>query len=309
MRQTIEQSIPSQAEVGGVSIREMDTFTHRLEKLPDHMKEALGPEEREMLRQVNEKDPITFEHSLAVARIVDTEWPAFSNDLKREGISYKDMARAAALHDVGKVALPDCILKSTLEDQQLADIFFQFVREQPDLATEIMRQKGRLSEKRTIDDVSRDALERMDHRDVLPLNFLYRNDPGAMAEIVQCGLDPHQTFMDALRTHEHKSRDFISRSSLSDREVVAALAGSHHNYNADAEVKYPRGSEMLTLSVTASELLHLSDVFQAMTGHRLYQKPLTESQALEEILQMADQGLFHKEVANRWVAEYKKRLS
>lgn len=306
MRHSVEQ-LTDQAEVGDVSVREMDTFTDRFEQLPDRMKEVLGNEERRMLREVNQKHDVTFRHSLGVGTAVDTVWPAFADELEQEGVRYADMVRAATLHDVGKVALPDCVLKNTLKHDQLADIFMHFVRERPDLATEMLRRKGRLSDKRTASDLSPEILRGMDFRDVLPLDFLYREDPAAMAEIIQSGLDPHMSFMDALRSHEAKSKVMIEGSAVPNRELVSALAGVHHNYDARAGVQYRQDGEMRTVPVAAAEVLHLSDVFKAMTDRDQYQETVGVDEELDIILQMADQGVFNREVARRWVEAYKKR--
>ncbi|MFH1207016.1 MAG: hypothetical protein V1668_00210 [Patescibacteria group bacterium] len=311
MRQTLESVPGTDPTMERVSVsaspeQEVDDFTRSFERLPDRVRETLGAEERQMLRRIFDKDPFTFKHSVAVTEIINKVWGEFSGELEREGINYKNMVDAAALHDVGKLALPDCILKSSIQKDQFADLFMDFVREQPDRATDILRSKGILSGKRTAQDVTEKNLRRLDHRDVVPLEFCFRDQPAAMAEIIHSGLDAQGSFLDAIKIHEGKSREIISQSQLPHRELVAALAGSHHNYDAKAEVRYSNGNEAVKLPVNASEVLHISDVFQAMTGHRKYQDAMTESAAIDRIAEMARQGVLSNDIAERWVAAYKR---
>ncbi len=306
MKNTVEQ-YSGQLEVGDVSVRELDTFDSRMERLPNRIKETLGEEERRMLSGISEKHEITFEHSLGVATTVDKVWPSFASDLERDGVRYEDMVRSASLHDVGKIALPDCILKSTMKDEQLAEIFFDFIKQQPDRATELLRKKGRLSEKRTVEDMSTDVLAHMDHRDVLPLDFMYRNNPAAMAEIIQCGIDPKLSFMDALRFHEAKSGEIIRQSNIPNRELISALAGVHHNYDARTSVQYQQGGETKALPVTAAEVIHIADVFNAMTGRDQYRPTVSAEEALVQLNQMADQGVFNRDVARRFTESVRGR--
>ncbi|MFA6553865.1 MAG: hypothetical protein WCT27_05585 [Patescibacteria group bacterium] len=306
MRQTLEgteisdrgpevQSTPHSEQ------KEADLFLASFEALPDRVKETLGEEERRMLREINEKHNVTFEHSLGVATTVDAVWPVFADDLEREGVRYEDMIRSASLHDVGKVALPGCVLKSTLKDEQLTSIFMDFIRQQPDRATDLLRKKGRLSDKRTASDLSQDALTHMDHRDVLPLDFMYRDNPPAMAEIIQSGLDPQMSFMDALRFHEAKSGELIKQSNIPNHELVSVLAGVHHNYDARSEVNYQQDGQSKSLSVVAAEVLHLADVLKAMTTRDQYKPTVKADEALEQLAHMAEQGVFNRDVTQRFV--------
>lgn len=289
--------------------READAFSLTFESLPGRVKETLGEEERSLLRQEYDKDPLTLRHSLAVTKIVDRVWPAFARELEQEGITYPDMARAAALHDVGKVALPDCILKSTIHQEQFAELFRAFAREQPDRATALMRNKGLLSEQRTVKDLSDETVSRLDYRDIVPLEFCFRSQPAAMAEIIHGGLDARMTFLDALKMHETKSKDIIRQTHLPDRELVAALAGAHHNYQAAASIEYRKGNETKSLPAEATEFLHISDMVEAMTGHRAYQDSMTESRAFDRVAEMARQGLVDQDVAERWLQAYRSANS
>lgn len=314
MRQTAEQYNLSHSAEEGISVapeknREADAFQASFEALPGQIRETLGEEEQALLRQVFDKDRLTFEHSLAVTRIVDKVWPAFAKEMEQQGITYPDIARAAALHDVGKLSLPDCILKSTIQQEQFAEQFRNFAAEQPERATALMRNKGLLSEQRTVRDLPAEAVSRLDYRDIVPLEFCFRDKPAAMAEIIHSGLDARMTFLDALKRHEAKSKDIIRQTHLPDRDLVAALAGTHHNYGAVTNVRYQQGDEIKLLPVQAAEVLHISDVYQAMTGHREYQAAMTEASAAERLSEMARQGLVDRDVAERWLQAYRSANS
>ncbi len=285
---------------------DLPDISESLEHLPPELRESIGEEERRLLQRLHEKDKPTLEHSVAVAHYVDRTLPEFLDDLQREGVGPHQLEHAALLHDLGKLALPDCILKSSLDHRQFSRHFMDFLQEQPDRATALMRSKGLLSGRRQASDLPEEQLLALDHRDLVPLQFLYRGNPAAIAEVISARLNPEGTFLDALKTHERKSQEFVEQTHLPDREVVAALVGSHHNYDARSEVRYPHGSEVLKLSVTASELLHLSDVLQAMVGERKYQRPLTEPEALERISEQAAQGVFDQRIAERWLRAFRE---
>jgi len=312
MRNVIEQEMSSQPEVGRHPIemateRVADGFLSSFDKLPDRVKETLGEEEQQMMRQIFDKDPLTFKHSAAVTEIIDKVWPEFSEEFERRGIKYRNMIDSGILHDVGKLALPDCILQGTFTRQQFADMFKGFSGEQPDRATSLLRNKGLLSEKRTVDDLSDETLQRLDYRDLVPLDFCFRDDPAAMAEIIQYRLDPHMTFFDALKIHESKSREIIGELHVPNKERVAAAAGSHHNYGARVKMDSSHSDLNNEALIDWTEVLRLSDMLDAMVGDRRYQKSLSVPEALEQINEFTRQGLFKKDIAERWVRAYTKR--
>lgn len=300
MRETIEQGIadqpvPEQAPALSPEIQEHDDFAASLEQLPSQVREVIGEEEQRLLRSLFEKDKATFEHSLDVARIVDRQWPEFSAELEKEGVTYADMARASTLHDIGKLDLPDCILKGSMDDHRFAQLLDQFIAEQPDAATELLQRKGLIGDGRTAGELSAEERAHLDHRDAVPLEFCFRGQPAAMAEIIHSGLDPQMTFMDALRTHEGKSEAYIGRLAAPGHEVAAGIAGSHHNYRQAEQLQYPYGSR----------LLEVSDAFEAMTHKRNYQEPMDETAAFERITALAKQGVFRPDIAERWIANYR----
>jgi putative nucleotidyltransferase with HDIG domain len=60
-----------------------------------------------LIRIVDSKDPYTGEHSDAVARLVE----AIARNLGLEGETVEQLRLAALLHDLGKIAIPDTVLK------------------------------------------------------------------------------------------------------------------------------------------------------------------------------------------------------
>ncbi|MFZ6036260.1 MAG: hypothetical protein ACOYUK_03905 [Patescibacteria group bacterium] len=307
MRETWERAPQSDVDAERVAIDtdpNVDSIEAQVlfDHLPEQAREVIGPEERALLERIAAKDQVTHEHSLAVTELVHRVWPAFAEELQQDGISYPAMIRATALHDVGKLTLPDCILKSNLQHDDLRGLFIDFCHEQPERANELLRAKGLLSGKRTVEELSEATIAGLDHRDLIPLAFLYRANPSAQAEIISSGLDMQMTFLEALKRHEAASQEIISGTEIPDRNLVAALAGTHHNYRADSEVHYQVSNEERTLPVTAAELLHVTDIYQSMVGARRYQPSMTEADAMARLRQMAEERILRKDVVERWVS-------
>ncbi len=255
-----------------------------------------------MLDRIRAKDELTYAHSLEVARLASSTWPVFAEELEAAGITQADMVRAGALHDVGKLILPDSVLENDLGTEELRVMLREFIEDEPDEATALLRSKGKLSDKRTVRELSDDVLASIDPRDALPLEYLFRNNPTAQAEIISAGFDPHMTFMDALKKHETASAEIISGSEIDHRALVAALASAHHNYRGIDRLVYEQDGIEHEVPVTAVELLHQIDVYQSMTGQRQYQQSMTEDQARARLEEMAEKKILNADILKRWMS-------
>ena len=297
MRETIEQTSATPAGLERVPVHtvedeEVSDFYTTFEQLPSQAKEVLDGEAERWLQALWKKDETTLRHSLGVTAMIDQAWPAFAAQLEAEGITYPDLIRAAALHDVGKLDMPDCILKSALHREQLGEVCRAFASEQPEQATALLQQKGVLTPEQTVADISEAMWAKLDYRDAVSLGYLFRNNPAARAEIIQSGLDPQLSFYDALKMHEGKSAAYLTQAQLPNREIVASLAGSHHNYRDKADLAHPRGSA----------LLKFLDTLQTMTHGRQFQEALSENEAQERITGLVRKGILDEAVVNQWRA-------
>lgn len=287
-----------QQGLGELEQADIEAVRTRFKELPSEVKELISDEEAHYLALLNKKFDLYFNHSLEVARIAHREYDEFKDDLAAEGITKETFFRAALLHDVGKVGVPDCVLKGSFTDTYFREQFYSNLEADPDFIRAQLAKDGK-----NLDTMSDKDFMHLDLRDYVSLQQCFRDNPEAIDEIQRYGLDPYtESFMDAIRRHEQYSRDIISESNIPDRERVADLAGAHHQYKEHGEEGANVTKEVLRVSVVASELLHLADVHQAMIQRRRYaDRSNSPVDALYFILEETKAGAFHEPVVKRWM--------
>lgn len=276
-----------------------------IEKLPTEVQDLLGREERGLLALIDEKDQETFNHSLAVGKTAHMQLDEFGSDLDRQGMPREAFLRAALLHDVGKLSLPDCILKGSMTWRDFEDKFFELKNTDPDFINQRLLERGLMPPGSSIENVSEDEIRAMklNYRDYVTLDQCYSDDEDNLEEIRKYNIDPSATsFMDALRLHETASRRLILQmENIPDRYLVAELAGSHHNYSREKDEQYHPAKEVLRVSVLASELLHIVDVYQAIRQKRSYKESHSHIEAMYIIMKEAQEGEFDVGIVKRWL--------
>jgi len=284
----------------------IQSIEKKIEQLPSEIGEILGLEERKYLTMLDQKDETTLAHSLGVSKIAHKQLSEFKEDLDKEGISPETFIRAAALHDIGKISLPDCVLKGTITWKAFESKFFTLKNSGPAFIDQRLLERGLLSPGASINGMPDEQIRdmRLDYRDFVTLEQCFAGDEASLDEIRRYNINPASTsFMDALRVHEAKSREIIKNTDIKDAALVAELAGSHHHYAKEAGEQFSRAKEVLRVSVSASELLHLSDVYHAIRQPRSYKKRYSEIEALHIIMNEAKQGIFRLDIAERWMKQ------
>ena len=282
----------------------IQSIEKKINQLPLEIGEILGLEERKYLTILGQKDETTLAHSLGVSEIAHEQLSEFKEDLDKEGISPETFIRAAALHDVGKLSLPDCVLKGTMTWKDFEDKFFALRKTDPDFINQRLQQADRISSEQNVEDLNDEQMRGLglNYRDFVSLQQCFADDPASLQEIRAYGLNSEvMSFMDALRIHEKKSTEIIKQTDIPDKEQIAELAGSHHHYTKEAGEQFSRAKEVLRVSVLASELLHLADVYHAIKQPRSYKKLHSEVEALHIIMNEAKQGVFQLDIVKRWI--------
>ncbi len=279
---------------------DLERTQERIQGLPPEIQGVIGPEEERILSVLHHKYEITFDHSFAVAEIANKQYEEFEKELEEASVSRDSYLRAALLHDVGKLGMPDPILKSSLSNRNFHDIFMHHKDNEPAFINSKLSTNGK-----TVEDLSNGDIEQLDYRDFVSLSQCYEGDEPALDEIRKFGIDPDTTsFMDALKMHERLSEQIVKNMDIPDKDVVAGIVGSHHHYSRkDDEVQgFPK--DIIRISVTASELLHLADVYQAIVQQREYDEhPYSQIDALNIIMEQTEKGVFPADIAKRWMKQ------
>lgn len=287
-------------EVSSQTLRAVDEY---VEKQPREIQETLGPQEKRVLALLYEKDSATFEHSIGVAKIGLEEYQEFEPDLESEGISKEAFLRACELHDAGKVLLPDCILKNTKSWKDFEHLFevqktrdMDFVLQRVDVSrpqeTHQMPKGGKLN-----------------YYDLVSLRVLFENNEEALRECQSYGFDiDTASFMDVIRSHQEKSKEIVLALDIPDKEIIAELVGSHHPYTKHQQEDYASTKEVLRMTEVTGELLHLNDVYQAVSQERPYHRKFREVEALYFIMEQIQQGEFKEAIGKRWIHRFMQKM-
>lgn len=283
-----------------------ETF-RKINELSPTGAEILNEEEIKYLAMLKQKDEITFTHSLEVLNAGKEKLRIFGHDLEKEGVSDKNFLKACILHDIGKINLPDCILKAAISHSNFENIFFKFKKQNPDFIDNRLREMKLLKETQGINDFSNDEIKKMvlDYRDLVSLEFLFAQEPEKLQEINDYGINPlTNSLFDVIRGHEEQSRKIIQNmETVADKKIVAEIAGSHHGYKITHDGPFPVSKQVLRLTVLANELLHLADVYAALRQKRLYKERLSEMESLFILAEETQKGLFNKQIAKRWIKD------
>lgn len=275
----------------------------------ENARQLFREEEFRYLGLLEKKDSLTLDHSIGVVRVLLQELPEFKNDLQeemqKEGINFETLLSAAALHDIGKIGLPDHILKSTKKNIDLKNMLEQELNNADPFIEKRLHENGILENGVSLTEIPKEMQHvfLLDAREYLSLAVVFQNEPEALEECEAYGFDVNETsFMDVLRTHEEYSQRLVEgMESLEDHGEIAHLVGTHHNYKNSNESKLGISSEILRISEFASELLHLADVFHAVMQERPYQQKTSEVKALSIIREQTEKGVFVEAIAKRWI--------
>lgn len=285
--------------------RTLQATNKEIEKLPPEVQDLLGREERGLLALIDKKDQATFSHSLAVAETASMQLEEFGGDLDRQGMPREAFLRAALLHDVGKLSLPDCILKGSMTWRDFEEKFFELKNTDFDFINHRLLERGLIPPGSSVGNMSDNEIRAMkvNYRDYVTLDQCYSDDKDSLEEIRKYNIDPSAiSFMDALRLHETASSQLILQmENIPDGYLVAELAGSHHNYSREKDEQYHPAKEVLRVTVLASELLHLADVYQAIRQSRPYKQKHSHIEAMYIIMQEAQEGRFDVGIVKRWL--------
>ncbi|MFH0805201.1 MAG: HD domain-containing protein [Patescibacteria group bacterium] len=265
-----------------------------LDRLPPEVSGCLDDEARQYLTLLEAKDHVWLEHSIGVLQLGAEVFSEFEGDLE---VPRDTFLLACALHDVGKLGVPDSVLRVELTSHDFQLRFF-LLRQRggagASYITRRLQERGLLEPSRGVGDCSVEELQAMhlDYRDYVSLREFYGTNQAGTEEAERYGFDPDTvSFMDVIRRHERLSGELLRYLSRPDREQVALLAGNHHGYS-----RQPGEQQSV-----AATVLHLADLYHAITQRRPDDDEHTPIQALSAIVEQAQAGTVDAGIARHWV--------
>jgi len=251
-------------------------YGKRLEKA-----EFLTDADWEMLTILELYDPETFNHSLRVFETVYEKMQGnhpigffLRTHLAQEGISGKDLLRAALLHDIGKVTIPKEILNDMTTDEEW-----------------MILAKISLHPKRYEEIAQQIAGNPHLAKDYIPFSCVI---PESLAESLRDrGIDPNQPLGVIIGKHPHDSGEILRSYGFT---LSAEIAESHHNR--------PIGEEHRPISISslrAGWILRAADIFDAMRSPRAYKPGASLQHAIDILREAADRGFIDRKVAELFI--------
>lgn len=284
--------------------------------------EFLTKKDWEMLTTLWLYDPETADHSVETYRIAHEriERPIelkehavvinLSQEFSREGVSKEQFLRACLLHDIGKLSIPIEVLTNHLTDAECARILYANYESLESVVREVLS----CAPPQALPGSSEELLRELRAVHVRPQALVPVRQmlaPGAEVSVAtgltHLNLTLNDSLLTIMRTHDRYSRTILTEEEL---PVEAALAGAHHRH----EKEYSPTSHTITIgtlqvSVDLADIIHLSDVTQAMDSRRHYKESQSELIVLATLVEHASHGLVDPFLTYLWVADEMKNKS
>lgn len=290
-----------------------------------------------------------FRHSLGVFRIVAEAYPkllllrasgggaAFAlgetlpvKDLVENemgGVSsleaYLTIVRAAGIHDVGKVSLPEFVVYNSITDKEslsilkkssdvsMVDSVFAQFNQDPEFPVKgkttfskeerenifewiercFDQGKGKRISPKIPVGVLMDA--DIEKNEALSSNEKSKISLDRQAKLTKMNIDSKSPLGTVLDQHEVRSETMIE--ALQHNPILVSLAAHHHNKEDTSHPLFGTSSEDVALT-----LLHVSDIFEALTAERSYKSPMP----LEQVLAILVEESVHEHLHSKVIAAF-----
>lgn len=265
-----------------------------------------------LLTCIELKDRKTFEHSVGTFIIVkdkiEKKLPELMEWVKQENITPEELYRACLLHDIGKLGIPDLVLKNTTRESGWARIFARLSSKKRQELIEVNKleiPKGIQNNPGEIAIFFNDqrilASKFVPFEKVLSKNKQEKTEQ--IEKLKSLGVNPSLPIGKIMESHEQLSAEILEKLGL---EKEAVLAGSHHNYKKthSTENIYPSSHSSLHIgSEFASQIIHLGDVQQALESNRYYHMKKPRLKIMAFLIDHADKGLIDPAVTAMWIKD------
>lgn len=281
----------------------------------------LTAEDWQILTAIELFDKKTFIHSIGTYNVarkkIEERLTELGTEITHEGVELKQFYRGCLFHDIGKLAIPEFIINNTTTDAEWVYYFMEILPDDKNETDLFSKQDEILVENKIIiPDNIRHDLEKM-------TAFFSKNRIRAVkfvpikailteqqtATLIKLGINPDDSLGKIMRTHEEKSEQILR--SLG-HVVEGLLAGNHHNYkHADKKMgEKPASLSAMHISTEiASNIIHLADIQQALSGDRSYHHKNPILRILAFLVDDAENGIIDPSIAARWIADELKKIN
>lgn len=232
-----------------------------------------------------------------------------SKAFSREGVSEEQFLRACLLHDIGKLAMPIEVLTNHITDTECADILFSHYESLGAHIREVLRYPE--GEPLPASPGTLLFILRVAHirpQGLVPVRLLLASDDERLAasgELAQLGLSLDDSLLAIMQTHDKYSRSILSETGL---PLEADLAGAHHRHEKDySPTRHSLTVGVEEVSVDLSDIIHLSDVTQAMRSRRHYKRPESSPAVLAELVSHANYDMVDPFITYLWITDRLER--
>lgn len=243
--------------------------------------EWMTPEDWEMLAIMDCYDKSTADHCVETYRIARDRIERFtmgdkkfSEMIEGEGIPLSEFYRACLFHDIGKCCIPHSILHNHLTDAEFGKQLCEdvFLGGKKEILADVEAAAGEKFEGEWGNSEELQEFLKTHHIHTMrfvPVREVLSEEDIAVVAMRFPEIDLETaTLADLFVPHEEESERILKAQGCS---TAADIAGKHHNYR-NLSVRFPITTGTLGVSAALEEILALSDMEQAMSGRRAYQK-------------------------------------
>ena len=233
-------------------------------------------------------------HEIAVRELEGPRGEKISlHALVEKNISLQKFLRASLFHDIGKLALPREVVKNTLNDHEMGEIFFKMCHEESSSNT--------YEKFATCEDSLKYLYEHgLRPKDVVPVRMIFTGDSSKILEVIERnGFSKEETLGEILSRHEQESEKIFAGK---DHEV-ADIVGHHHPGVRLPKHEFQENKE--TDEYFKKHIVHFMlavvDEHDAISGPRDYKKPVPKAEMLSILARETQSGRLEKGLTYLWV--------
>ncbi|EKE18528.1 MAG: hypothetical protein ACD_9C00307G0005 [uncultured bacterium] len=258
----------------------------------------------------------TLEHSIGTYLVakekIEKRLKELGIEIQQEGATLEQFYRACLFHDVGKMAIPEFILRNETTDHEWAiGLAMLNENEKDEIFIRIFDERGL-----TITDDIRhdpDALadffeeNRIRAVDFVPIKSILNKQQ--LEQFEEMGLDPNKPLKKIMELHEKGSEEILKNLGF---VIESMLAGNHHNYNhKDKKLgEKPVSLSILHISIEiSSTILHLADVQHALNGGRSYHHKQPMLRILAFLIDDAKRGKILPDITALWIKDELSKMN
>jgi HD-GYP domain-containing protein (c-di-GMP phosphodiesterase class II) len=257
-------------------------------------------------------DKTTLEHSIGTFTVakqkIEERLQGLGKEIVHEGVDLNQFYRSCLFHDIGKMAIPEFILNNSTSDNNWVIGFMMLEEDEQDkllVENEIIVPDAI---RNNPDEMKKFFAEnRIRAVKFVPIKSVL--EPKKIEEMKARDLDPEKSLMEIIRIHEKKSEEILLKIGY---VVEALLTGNHHNYQHKDE---KLGAKPVSLSAVhisgeiSSNLIHLADIQQALSGDRSYHHKQPVLRILTFLIDDAENGVIDKNITSLWIKDELEKMN